>query len=386
MPAVRKPPLLLCTLLWISCWMELTAALSKSDFQQRRQGRRRRLPEKVLIGYATDCNEKVAKSIAAGVNVVVWSFMEISKEISTGEIIITENSLNFDNIRQLISKLDTEGYQDTLHLVSFGGWNGPHLDTSLTAKQWYEIWKNHVGDIFDGIDWDLEGHDNLDSPTNTFSVECLNLMGDISRLANEDGYIIGMAPPQSYFDLGRSSFSRSVNLAEPDRRWHNEFHYFGSNVYAYLFSRFGAYINFVSVQLYESYSRAAMSVHYGKVLPGDYLKTFVNGYNENKGQWYVDFEQDKTLQYSSRTVELPLSKLVIGLANGWAINEGEKVIFFTSEQIQSAYRQLLEYGVTPRGFMFWVIGEEGNNGIEYAKELSSILKPRASRPSSASDL
>jgi beta-glucosidase len=99
------------------------------------------------------------------------------------------------------------------------GWNGPHLDTSLSARQWYEVWKNHFGDIFDGIDWDLEGHDNLDSPTNIFSVECLNLMGDISRLAKEDGYIIGMAPPQSYFDLGQSGFSRAVNLSEPDRPW-----------------------------------------------------------------------------------------------------------------------------------------------------------------------
>lgn len=93
------------------------------------------------------------------------------------------------------------------------------MDTSLTAQQWYAIWKNTVGDIFDGIDWDLEGHDALDSSTNKFSVECLNLMGDISRLAKEDGYIIGMAPPQSYFNLGRSDFSRSVNLTESGRRW-----------------------------------------------------------------------------------------------------------------------------------------------------------------------
>jgi beta-glucosidase len=172
---------------------------------------------------------------------------------------------------------------------------------------------------------------------------------------------------------------------------HSDFHYFGKNVYAYLVSRYGSCIDFVSVQLYESYSRAAMSIYNDKVLPGDYLRTFVNSYNENKGQWYVDFEQDKTLQYSSRTVDLPLSKLVIGLANGWAIDEGEKVMFFSSEQIRSAYHQLLESGVTPRGFMFWVIGEEGNNGIEYAKELSATLKPRevpnsASPPSATSDL
>lgn len=134
-----------------------------------------------------------------------------------------------------------------------------------------------------------------------------------------------------------------------------------------------------------------MSIYHDKVLPGDYLKTFVNSYNENKGQWYVDFEQDETLQSSSRNVELPLSKLVIGLANGWAIDEGEKVIFFSPEQIRIAYHQLHVSGVTPRGFMFWVIGEEGNHGVEYAHELASILEHRevpnnASRPSAASDL
>jgi len=155
---------------------------------------------------------------------------------------------------------------------------------------------------------------------------------------------------------------------------HVYFHYFGFKIHAHLLSRFGSYIDFVSVQLYESYSDAAMSIYHYKVPPEEYLKRFISSYHENKAQWHVDFDQDIALEYSSRTVELPFSKLVIGLANGWAINEGEKVIFFTSEQINSAYRQLLQAGMKPRGFMFWVIGEEGNHGIRYAKDLASILK------------
>lgn len=101
--------------------MESIVALSKSELQQRRRGIRRRLPEKVLIGYATDCNEKVSTAVRNGVNVVVWSFMEISKDIPTGDITVSENSLNFGLIRQVISELDKEGFGDTVHLVSFGG-------------------------------------------------------------------------------------------------------------------------------------------------------------------------------------------------------------------------------------------------------------------------
>lgn len=99
-------------------------AFSKADLQQRQQQRGKRrpqLPETVLIGYATDCNDKVATAVRDGVNVVVWSFMEIFKDGSSEEIIISENSLNFDDIGRLISDLDTEGFTDTVHLVSFGG-------------------------------------------------------------------------------------------------------------------------------------------------------------------------------------------------------------------------------------------------------------------------
>ena len=117
--------------------------------------------------------------VREGVKVVVISFMEIL-HTHDDKVVISGNSLDFECVRQLIATLDSVGFSDTVHLVSFRGWDGPHLDTSLTAQKGYSIWKERVGDIFHGIDWDLEGHDDLGSLTNMFSVECLSRMSCIS--------------------------------------------------------------------------------------------------------------------------------------------------------------------------------------------------------------
>jgi hypothetical protein len=83
--------------------------------------------------------------------VVVISFMEIL-HTHDDKVVISGNSLDFECVRQLIATLDSVGFSDTVHLVSFRGWDGPHLDTSLTAQKGYSIWKERVGDIFHGID------------------------------------------------------------------------------------------------------------------------------------------------------------------------------------------------------------------------------------------
>ena len=166
----------------------------------------RALPEKLLIGYGIHCDH-VRTAVHDGVNVVIWAFMNIVENTeAVGECLgdKTENvpssqeqqrdllsqkrtkiktGLDLDKIRALIKELDDTGYSDVVHLVSFGGWNGPHLDPKLTAEEWYEDgWKGSMaGQMFHGIDWDLEGHNDLDSPTNVFTVECLEKMGHISR-------------------------------------------------------------------------------------------------------------------------------------------------------------------------------------------------------------
>ena len=169
----------------------------------------RALPEKLLIGYGIHCDH-VRTAVHDGVNVVIWAFMNIVENTkAVGECFgdTTETvpsrqqqqkqqqrdlsqkrtkiktGLDLDAIRALIQELDDTGYSDVVHLVSFGGWNGPHLDPKLTAEEWYEDgWKGSIaGQIFHGVDWDLEGHNDLDSPTNVFTVECLEKMGLVSQ-------------------------------------------------------------------------------------------------------------------------------------------------------------------------------------------------------------
>ena len=321
---------------------------------------RRKLPEKILIGYATRCSEKVIQAVREGVNVVIWSFVEMTvapeNETDSGGKAKCISTFDLSCAKEMINQLDREGYDDTIHLVSFGGWNGPHLPNELSAEEMYHAWKKLTGDVFHGLDWDLEGHDQLDSSTNLFSIDCLENMGRISELAKQDGFIVGMAPPQSYLDIEESRFSRYVNLTDPKREWHNDFHYFGHNVYSYLLSKYGDSIDFVSVQFYESYSRAGLDVFHNNVTPESYLENYVIDLIGTKAEsFFVDFDHDPTLSYSSRMVPFPLSKVVFGFANGWGMNDDEKVCYFDPKEIAVAYDKLVDSSQPPRGFMFWVM-------------------------------
>ena len=121
-----------------------------------------------------------------------------------------------------------------------------------------------------------------------------------------------MAPPQSYLNPSNPQFSRYVNITDPTRPWHSEFHYFGSNVYSYILAKYGNHIDLVSIQLYESYSDGAMAVHHDGTSADDYLVEFVyNTTIRQKSKFYVDFSMDPTLFVEEQYVDFPLSKLVI---------------------------------------------------------------------------
>jgi hypothetical protein len=121
-----------------------------------------------LIGHGSDC-DAVCRAVQDGVN-VVWAFMDIvsfellpPSKISQPRVLQTADALDLPAIRDLIDELSRSGYDDVVHLVSFGGWNGSHLDPNLSADEWYYVWRRQVGDFFHGIDWDLEGNDRLES-------------------------------------------------------------------------------------------------------------------------------------------------------------------------------------------------------------------------------
>lgn len=338
----------------------------------------RPLPSKVIVGYSHLCDDGKAKTaIRDGVNVLIWSFMEIVE--SRG---VTGGNMDIDCIQKLIIDMDAEGYDDTVHLVSFGGWDGAHFEHTkyTSAEEWFGTWKHDVGNIFHGIDWDFEGNDDLGSPNNEFLLETLDRMGEICKLAKQEGYIVSMAPPQSYLDIDTSRFSRFVNLTDPDRQWHSDFHYFGANVYAHTLAKYGDYVDLVQVQFYESYARAAMEVFDNKHSPERYLSLYnlhlVVGKNES---FFVDFESDPSVGLPSQDVGLPRSKLVWGFGNGWVDTPNDKNIYFPPESIAKAYHGLKDLNIEPRGFMFWCIGEEGRNGVYYARDLNKVLNIRPTK-------
>ena len=226
----------------------------------------------------------------------------------------------------------------------------------------------------------ISENDDLSSSLNYFPKKTMDMIGGISKLAKKDSYIVTIVPAQSYLDIHSPKFSQYVNLTDKDRDWHSDFHYFGQNTYAYLLAEYGDYIDLVLVQFYESYSRAAMEIFHHHIAPEAYLSFYVQGLFNNHQQFYVDFEQDPDIGLKSKNVDLPLSKLVWGFSNGWAlsIQDQQRHIFFQPECVQAAYQDLVDWMMEPRGFMFWNIDSEGDNGIFYSKELNNILHIRSS--------
>lgn len=367
----------------------------------------RSLPEKLLVAYTVnDCQDldklsKVTEAVVKGVNVLIWSFGHFQTTHKKGSDADQPLSLEFStsqnsqNLRTYQEQLRSMGYDDVVHLASIGGWNAPHLPPGFSGKDLLDAFQsvnlqfchNEIDGeegkgkqrchLWDGIDWDLEGNDNLQSPRNEFTKDCLDEMGSMSALAKQQGLIVSMAPPESYLDITTPRFSRFVNLTYADDPWHLDFSYHGANVYAYVLAKWGDTIDFVFLQFYESYTHASFQVSQNGVKPGIYLEQYVHqlvGGNDKQNAGYlVDFGEDPILDLGTQFVELPLSKLVLGFANGWAKNDDDKVLFFPIKEVKKAYESMKKAQTIPRGMGFWNIEEEGTSGVTLSSGLNSIL-------------
>ena len=239
---------------------------------------------------------------------------------------------------------------------------------------------------FDGLDWDIEGNDNLTSIYNIFTVKCLDLIGQFSQLAKTRGnYIVSIAPAESYLDPFTTKFDRKLTHSYPE--WQElkpNFTYHGRNCYAYLFSKYGTssssvdIFDFVTVQLYEGYSHALYNISILEQSPIEYLKNYIGAISNG---WEVDFSSDQDLNWNSQHINVNINKLVIGLANGWA-GDGKFLLIYP-KIIGAAYEELEKMGKSPRGFAFWNILDEGAISQEnstvpiwMAAGLNSFLRTR----------
>jgi chitinase len=340
-------------------------------------GRRKsiKLPEKIIVGYANwnQCDETLVRAVEQGVNVLIWFSVNLAVD-STG-VPVVAGGPDMNCVATIVHQIREAGLE-TIHLISIGGWNSPHPDTSNSAVDVYNAWnkwntetiinpdKGFYG--FDGFDWDIEGNDTPTSPYNHFTVECLNLMGEMSQLAKKEGhYLVAMAPAESYLDPTRNGFDRS--LLHEYEEWKGiipPFPYHGRNCYAYLLSKFGVTtmsdgnstdtFDFITVQLYEGYSHAEYNTTILKQVPNEVVVRFVQLITKG---WEVAFSEDAELEYSNQFVKIPPQRLVVGLANGWA-GDGKFLLIYPDE-VAMAYSQLASMSLQPRGFGFWDIADEG---------------------------
>ena len=175
-------------------------------------------------------------------------------------------------------------------------------------------------------------------------------------ILKKEGYIVSMAPPESYLDPTTNEFSLSLLHNYPE--WETivpDFAYHGRNAYSYLLAKYSVEtFDFISVQLYEGYSHALYKYERQKIPFGEILYELVDNYTKG---YYVDFSQEEGSGMNRTLITIPSERIVIGLANAWARG---KFAFIEGNDIINGYKTLVEKNQDVRGFMYWNIVYEGN--------------------------
>lgn len=195
-------------------------------------------------------------------------------------------------------------------------------------------------------------------------------MAELAVEAKRRGLIVSMAPAESYLDAaagdGSVDAQFSLDLGLPPRAWTATeedrkviedagFRHAGRQCYAYVLARAGVgSFDWISVQLYEAYSAF---VHETARRGGDPVDAIVDRVDRLAEGYTVT---NLPLDEAEFVVRVPPSRLVIGIANGWA--DGTKFCKVDPASIRRTYdRTMAKYGEGIRGVMFWTIEEEGDD-------------------------
>ena len=284
------------------------------------------LPKKLKIGYANwnECDEKIFEAVENGLNLIIWFSIDMASNEDNTKPLFTRGP-NFEDVAKMVKRFKDNKYK-VINLISIGGWNSPHPNTIFSAEEYFEEWINFNKKIsnkefnfygFDGIDWDIEGNDDFKSSYNHFTYKELDLMGKFSQLLKNEGYIVSMAPPESYLDPTTNEFSLSLLNNYPE--WEKEypdFTYHGRNVYSYLIAKYSLDIfDFISFQLYEGYTHTLYQYEREKKSFGEIINKLVGGLTEG---YSVDFSKDPNSGLGKEKIKIEEEKIVIGLGNSWA--------------------------------------------------------------------
>merc|ERR1711953_109048 len=294
------------------------------------------------------------------------------------------------------------GRSDVLHFASIGGWGqgaslvesscGSSVCTGVayaeSFRQWNAQMKSAIPGFagFAGIDWDLEGADDPESPDNSMTFGRYEVMLSMSQ-ALQDDFLVSMVPGQSSFNCRESGFDTS--LLHPAESNPN-FRYAGKNAYVALYAKCPECFDLVMVQIYETYSLAGFDLYWNgdsgnvgkagwpragsaddqKLIVSNNMKCLVDG-------WKVDFNGFWDLQMEH--ISVPTSKVVIGLITpcvaGNMTSPPFKVPFFSGASSSSAWCEGVSQNVDRvRGFAYWSMLKRDGCAIDEVSWLGELAQ------------
>src|SRR5690242_20028770 len=84
-------------------------------------------PGPLNIAYPSggECDQKVITAVQNGLNVVIWSFINLGASPTGDPIILLDQAPDLDCVAETANKLKSMGL-NTTHMISIGGWGSPH--------------------------------------------------------------------------------------------------------------------------------------------------------------------------------------------------------------------------------------------------------------------
>jgi hypothetical protein len=148
----------------------------------------------------------------------MWFSINIAVAPNTGVPVFPTEQ--FSCVREVAKTIKEELNISVTHMICIGGWNAPHPTTAATPENVFEQWKIwNAAEIADGsagfpgfagIEWDIEGNEFVEE-YRYFTVEVLDLMGELSQLFKSEGYLVSLVPAESYFNSNTGAFNRRLD-------------------------------------------------------------------------------------------------------------------------------------------------------------------------------
>jgi len=398
----------------LACLTSIVFSISSSAPTQIPSG-------KIIAAYQdwSQCNQsQTLQAVEDGVNLVIWFAINLgSSGVGSGKQPNISGGPDLDCVATVVKHIRDKGYTDVPHIISVGGWDAPHPDTSFSGQQWFSAWQKWNENVvarpslgwegFDGFDWDIEGVDTYQAKDNTFTLQLMDLIGTMSTAAKEAGYVVTMAPMESTMNPQSMYFSTGMNNVYYDwEEWKESnsspFPYHALNQCAYIYAKYPDAFDLIMYQQYESLTHFNFAIQIlGKdpsAVLDDYVRRLTYG-------WWIKFSSVTGSTLPDQHFKIPANKLLMGFGNGWAGEKNNhwkgvaKQIYVDTPFIGTSFASWSKMSGTkypgttypftfeePRGVMFWSIKYEGADAIDgsrksiwFAKEVNQFLKTRPTK-------